>query len=111
MQIIPFQEASNWKMEIALTGEIFILWFKWNALNKFWTMGIYDSNEIPLIIEIKIVPSYPLLLAYSVFGQPQGEIVCHNIVGTKDEIGRFDMSQKFELVYYEPEEIEALRAK
>lgn len=109
MQIIPFHDASQWKEQITLTGELFVFWFKWNALNAFWSMEIYNSSEEPLILGIKLVPSYPLIGNYAVFGLPQGEIICQNIVGTLSEIGRFDMSQKFELVYYEPGELEEIR--
>lgn len=108
MQIIPFKEPSNWREQIELDGVIFVLEFTWNALNEFWTMDIYNRDEIPLIYGIKIVPSYPLLAAYTVLGKPSGEIVCQNIVGGNDIIRRFDMNQNFELVYYSEGELEAI---
>lgn len=108
MQIIPFKEPSNFKEQIELTGVIFVLEFTWNALNEYWVMDIYSRDEAPIILGIKIVPSYPLLAAFTVLEKPAGEIVCQNIVGGNDIIGRFDMSQKFELVYYEPGELEAI---
>lgn len=108
MFIIPFKEPSFWREQITLTGVVFIFEFKWNSLNEFWVMNIYDSEEIPLILGIKIVPNYPLLDQYSVAGMPSGEIICQNIVATPDSISRFDMSQKFELVYYEDGEIQEI---
>lgn len=108
MEIIPFKEPSNWKMQITLEGEIFILEFTWNALNEFWSMDIYTRNEVPLIYGITIVPDYPLLSTYTVEGMPKGEIICQNIVNGDDIIRRYDMSQKFELVYYAENELEAL---
>lgn len=108
MQVIPFKEAAQWQEQIELEGVIFIFSFTWNALNEFWTMDIYNRDEDPLILGIKIVPNYPLLMPYTVFGKPAGEIVCQNIVNAPDTISRFDMSQKFELVYYAQGELEAL---
>lgn len=108
MQIIPFKEPSNWKEQIELDGVIFVLEFTWNALNEFWVMDIFNRDEIPIIYGIKIVPSYPLLAAFTVLDKPTGEIVCQNIVGGNDIIGRFDMAQKFELVYYSEGELEAI---
>lgn len=108
MQIIPFKEPAQWKEQIELDNILFFLAFKWNALNEFWVMDIYNSNEDPLIYGIKIVPNYPLLAAYSVFGQPPGEIICQNVVNAPNNIGRFDMSQKFELIYYFSGELETL---
>jgi hypothetical protein len=108
MLTIPFREQSFFREQIQLTGILYFLTFNWNALNEFWSMEIADSNEVTLIAGIKIVPDYPLLAAYSVNGQPAGEIICQNVVNAPDEIGRFGMSQKFELVYYEPNELETL---
>lgn len=108
MQIIPFKEPSNWKMQITLDGTIFVLEFTWNSLNEFWVMDVYNRNEVPLVYGIVIVPNYPLLQAYRVNGMPLGEIICQNIVNSDDTISRFDMAQKFELVYYSFGELEAL---
>lgn len=109
MFIIPFKEPSFWREQIELSGTIFILEFKWNALNEFWVMNIYTSTNDPIILGIKIVPDYSLLDQYpAVSGRPIGDIVCQNIVGSRDEISRFDMSQKFELLYYEVGEFDAI---
>lgn len=110
MQIIPFKEPAEWRQQIELSQIIYFLNFTWNALNEYWLMDIYNRDELPLILGIKIVPTFPLLSQYAVLGQPPGEIICQNIVNGPDVIERFDMSQKFELVYYEPGEIDALLA-
>lgn len=104
MLIIPFSDASSFKMQIQLTGEIFFLSFTWNALNEFFTLDISDVNDKPIISSVKIVPEYPLLYQFTTTGKPKGEIICKNIVKTPDEIERFDIGQKFDLVYYEPQE-------
>lgn len=106
MLIIPFRESSNFREQIQLSGTLFYLKFTWNALNEFWLMDIYNSNELPLILGVKIVPEYPLIYQFVVDGKPIGEIVCHNVVNAPSEIGRFDMNQKFALVYYEPGELQ-----
>lgn len=108
MQIIPFKEPASWREQITLDGSIFVLEFYWNALNEFWNMNIYDRDLNPIIYGITIVPNYPLLAQYSVLGKPLGEIICQNIVGGTDVIRRFDMSQRFELVYYSEGELQAL---
>jgi len=106
MQIIPFKESSAWREQIQLGDAIFFLGFTWNALNEFWTMDIYNRNEKPLILGIKLVPNYPLLAQYAVDGMPKGEIILQNIVNTKDDVKRFDIGQKFELIYYFEGELE-----
>lgn len=109
MLLIPFRDSSCWRQQIQLTDSIFFLSFTWNALNEFWAMAVYDGNEALLVCGVKIVIDLPLLDQYVIPGLPFGDIVCQNVVGASDIIGRFDMSQKFQLVYYEPGEIAALR--
>ena len=108
MLIIPFKEPSNWQMQIELTGQIFVMNFTWNALNEFWTMDILNRDDEPLLYGIKIVPNFLLLEPFTVIGKPLGQIICQNIVNSTDSISRFDMNQKFQLVYYEPGELESL---
>lgn len=108
MQIIPFKEPSQWQEQIELSGTIFILSFAWNALNEFWMMDIYDQDSNPLILGIKIVPNYNLTARYAVQGMPEGDILCINFVNSNDEISRYDMSQKFELVYFDLGELDAI---
>lgn len=108
MQIIPFKTPAEWSEQIELDGVQYIFNFSWNALNEFWAMDIYTAEELPIILGIKIVPNYNLTFQYSEPNQPQGDILCQNIVNTQEEIGRYDMSQKFELIYYSVGELDAL---
>ena len=108
MLIIPFNDNGSWREQIQLDNIVYFLNFTWNGLNEFWTMDILNRNEEPLILGIKIVPNYPLLSTYTVEGMPPGNIICQNIVNTTDEIKRFDIGQKFEMVYYFEGELEAL---
>lgn len=105
MLIIPFRNTASWRQQIQLEGVIFFLAFKWNALNEFWTMDIFNINEEPLIYGIKIVPDFPLLSFVNVLGMPRGNIICQNVVNGENIIKRFDMNQKFALFYYSEIEI------
>lgn len=105
MQIIPFQEIAAFTMQITLTNVIFLLSFKWNALNAYWVMSIYDRDGNALVVGIKIVTNYDLTAQYVVPGLPAGQIVCQNIINEWFDIGRFDMGETTELIYYEPGEI------
>lgn len=109
MQIIPFKTPAFWQEQITLDNEIFILSFKWNALNEFWVMNILSRDEVPIILGIVIVPDYNLTAQYAAIpGMPKGDIICQNIINAPDTISRFDMSQKFELIYYAFGELDAI---
>ena len=108
MQIIPYKEAAAWEAQISLSGINFTLYFRWNALNKYWVMSILDANAQPLVIGIKVVTNYDLTAQFSaITGMPPGDIVCQNIIGEWFDIGRFDMGETTELIYYDAGELEA----
>lgn len=109
MQIIPFKEASAWQAQISLSGTIYFLYFRWNAMNAYWVMSILDANAVPIIIGIKVVTNYDITLQFAaITGMPAGDILCQNIIGQWGNIERFDMGQTTELIYYAVGELEAL---
>lgn len=106
MQIIPFKEPPAWQAQITLTGTIFLLYFSWNAMNEYWVMNIFDRNDSPILLGVKVVTNFDLTAQFAaITGMPQGNIVCQNILGLWDVIQRFDMGQTTELIYYEPGEL------
>jgi hypothetical protein len=108
MQIIPFKEPGAWQMFITLDNVIYVLFFKWNALNQYWVMSIFDNNDNPIIYGIKVVPNYDLTAQFVVLNMPPGDIVCQNVLNQWVDIMRFDMGNTTELFYYEQGELSAL---
>lgn len=108
MQIIPFKLPGAWEAQIQLSGVIFILRFKWNALNEYWVMSIYDRNDTPILLGVKVVVNFNLTGQFVTVGMPLGDILCQNVLGGFDKIMRFDMGDVAELFYYEAGEFEAL---
>lgn len=109
MQIIPFKEPAAFQQQITLTSVIYLLYFRWNAMNKYWVMNIYDRNDNPVLLGVKIVTNFDLTSQFSALtGMPSGDILCQNILGLWDTIQRFDMGQTTEIIYYEPGELKAL---
>jgi hypothetical protein len=104
MNIIPFNTPGSWQMQISLTQQIFLLNFTWNALNEYWLMDIADGNNNPIVYGIVIVPNFDITAQFVVVGMPAGDILCQNISGEWGPIGRFDMGETCELIYYEPGE-------
>ncbi len=108
MQIIPFKEPAAFQQQITLTSVIFILYFRWNAMNEYWVMNIYDRNDAAILLGVKIVTNFDLTAQFSaITGMPLGDIVCQNILGLWDTIQRFDMGQTTELIYYQSGELQS----
>lgn len=101
MEIIPFQDNSQWQQQIELDGTTFILTASWNALNEYWSLNIYDQDFNPIVLGIKVVTQFNLTKQVVKEDMPLGQIVCQNIVGGFFKIKRNDMGETNELVYYE----------
>ena len=110
MFIIPFKETGSWQTQITLSDTIYNLYFKWNALNQYWVMNVFDNNNLPICYGIKVVVNWNLTGQFVVSGMPAGNIVCQNVLGQFNTITRFDMGKNDELFYYEPNELENLTA-
>ena len=108
MQIIPFKEPAAWQAQITLTNIIFNLYFRWNAMNQYWVMNIFDRDENPILLGVKVVTNYDLTRQFSALtGMPPGDILDQNVTGSWADIQRFDMGQTNEIIYYEPNELTA----
>jgi len=107
MQIIPSKQNSQYREDIELDGTNFILIFSWNALNEFWSVGIYDGDLNPIVLGIKIVTQFNLTQQLVQVNMPLGDILCQNIVGFFEKIERNDMGQTNELIYYAEGELTA----
>lgn len=108
MELIPFKLPSQWRAAINLDNIAYNLNFRWNAMNEYWVMDIFTSEDVPIIFGVKLVANYNLLAQYSMDGKPPGDIVCQNIVGGWEAIRRYDMGQVDELVYYIKGELESI---
>lgn len=101
MESIPFRNNAQFREEIELDGTSYILAFKWNALNEYWSMNILDRDENPIALGLKIVTQWNITGQIIQTGMPLGDILCQNIVGGFEKIQRYDVGETNELVYYE----------
>lgn len=100
MQIIPSKTDSQYRQQVELNSETFILAYQWNALNEYWSLNIFDGNLAPIALGIKLVTQWNLTEQIVQSGMPNGDILCQNIVGSFEKIQRNDMGQTNELVFY-----------
>ena len=105
MQIIPFKEPAAWRSQVTLSGVIYLFYFRWNALNQYWVMNIFNVDNQPVLLGVKVVVNFDLTEQFVVVDKPSGEIICQNILDQWNDIGRFDMGETTELIYYEASEL------
>lgn len=106
MQIIPSKQDSQYRQQVDLNGETFILAYQWNALNEYWSLNIFNGSLEPIALGLKIVTQWNLTEQIVQTGMPNGDILCQNIVGGFEKIQRNDMGQTNELVFYAEGELD-----
>lgn len=71
--VLDLFEDAYYTYSIDLDNEVFNLTFRWNSRAGQWMMSIADSNGDDIILNIPLVPAYPLLSQFSL-EKPVGEM-------------------------------------
>ena len=50
--------------DIVIAGEPYTLRMLWNARFKYWSLSLSDRDDEPLLVNVKVVPNYPLVGRY-----------------------------------------------
>lgn len=104
MITLPMFDAAYFNFSIILSENEYFLNFKWNTHYNFWTMDIYDLDESPIYLGIKLVIGFPLLLqrGFKTVGPP-GDfwIIDSSLDNMFVEPGRYDFTNNrgLELIY------------
>lgn len=61
---------------ISLDGKEYGLRFTYNENKDYWSFGIYDENEEPIVAMTRIVPNFPILHPYTSTDLPEGIFGC-----------------------------------
>ena len=65
----------------------YVFHFSYNYHSDFWSMGIYENYNTPIIADMKIVPEFPLYSYFEMAELPEGHIF---VESTLAHIGRKD---------------------
>lgn len=103
LQIPILEGAAYQQQRIALDGAIYTLGFAWNQWASFWTLSLWDSEESPIVLGLRIVCDWPLLRYYRYDRRcPPGEFFAHDLTGNRAPPGLddFGIGKRVELTYY-----------
>lgn len=85
MLYIKVPDMNDSLSNISIDGKEYLLRFTYNETGDFWSFGIYDSDENPIIGMTRIVPNYPLLHWYQDTRLPDGIFGC---ISDSENVGR-----------------------
>lgn len=95
-------EDKNYFVGCELSGVLYRFRVLWNERGQFWTIGIFDSSDNPIVQGVKIVSDYPLFARFSNPLLPPGQIYCINTSDDKTEPNDSNLGTQFLIVYDAP---------
>lgn len=88
---------------IVLSGKAYLIRFTYNDTCDYWKFSLYDTQNEPIALGIKIVPRFPLNVFYGVTKLPDGVF---GVMTKLDRIGRNDFLNRNAQFIFCPVEIE-----
>lgn len=105
---IPIKDDPNQVIKIPLDQVVYNLKFLYNTLVDGWTMGIFDEEDNPILIDLKIVPNMFAIRDFVNNGLPPGDFVC-NVESSIQKINRDSFANgEAQLIYLTEDDIESL---
>ena len=85
--VIDVPELFDSMSRIVLNETLYYIRFTYNDTGDYWKFDLYDSQEEPIVLGVKIVPQFPLNIFYGVTKLPDGVFA---VLSKLDRIGKDD---------------------
>lgn len=85
--IIEVPDLNDSLSRIVLNDTVYFIRFTYNDTFDYWKFSLYDSLEQPIILNVKIVPSFTLNVFYCGTDLPDGVFGC---ISSLQRVGRND---------------------
>lgn len=70
--IIEVPDINDSISRIVLSGTAYFIRFTYNDTGDYWKFSLYNSQNEPIVLGIKIVPQFPLNMFFGVTKIPDG---------------------------------------
>ena len=89
-----------------LEGVEYLLSFFWSARESAWYLSLYDQDENPIALSIKLVLGTSLLAKFIDMRLPPGALMCYDTSGSGVDIASpGDLGTRIELDYFTSDEL------
>lgn len=106
--VVP--DDPNFDVRVVLGARTYRLRFDWMERLQRWSFSVYDQDDAPLLLGVKLLSNWPILARYRYDKRlPPGEIVAVNLE-SGDPAGLGDLGVKVELRFWTYEELQGLEA-
>ena len=104
MLYIQVPDMNDSVSALSIDGKKYGLRFTYNEKFDYWSFGLLDEKNEPIIASTRIVPNFPILHYYTAEGIPDGIFGC---ISDSDKVGRNAFIDKVaEFVYIPNAELE-----
>ena len=104
MLYIEVPDMNDSVSTLSIDGKEYRLRFTYNEKFDFWSFGLYDEDNEPIIAMTRIVPNFPIFHFYTDTDIPEGVFGCLSDIA---EVGRYAFVNKTaEFVYIPNVELE-----
>jgi hypothetical protein len=91
---------------VFLEGVNVKLKFDWNARDNIWNLSIYDPDDNPILVGVKMVTNYELILQHPTLALPRGAMFLWDTEGKGEPAGYEDLGTRHKLVYVTSGEVD-----
>ena len=85
--IIEVPDMNDSVSRVVLSGTAYLIRFTYNDSKVYWKFSLYDSQNVPIVLGVKIVPQFPLNVFLGLTRIPAGVF---GAMSKLDRIGRND---------------------
>lgn len=111
VSIIPISSpqtgAAWWKQRTQIDGTDYILGLQWLQRDGHWLLHLYDQDQSPIAVGIKLVPAWDLLGTVTDTRRPAGRLYLWDVNATGQDPTFSNLGVQFQLKYYDAAELAA----
>lgn len=104
---LPLFKDPLYSMRVRLSGRDYIVRVDWNGREERFYLSLYDNDDAPVLLGLKLVENWPLLVRHHANAKvPPGELMVIDANGDGPPL-LDDAGDRCRLVYLEPGEVAA----
>lgn len=104
LQLPVRSDVPAYDFQTELDGVLYTLGFTYNARAGYWVMDIYDSNDIAVVVGIRVITGWLLSNRFVMPGLPPGDFFVYDTSGKNEDPLQNDFGTTKLLMYADESE-------